>query len=237
MTEPARGVLAAIVRASLAHPRIVTALALLIAVLGAAALFTVRFDVFPDFAPPHVLVQTEAPGLDATQVEALVTRPLEGLLAGTENVKTRALDVEPGPVGDPGGVRPRRRSLPAAPGRDRTPGRVRRPAARGRAAAAAVAAELLDGVPGPLRLHQRLRCRRSNCAIVVQWIDQAADPCGARRRAGADLRRRSARAADRGRPAQARRGRALARRRRQRGAARDRADRRRLHRNRRRSAS
>jgi CzcA family heavy metal efflux pump len=81
-------VLAAIVRASLAHPRIVTALACLIAALGLAALMSARFDVFPDFAPPHVLVQTEAPGLDATQVEALVTRPLEELLAGTENVKT-----------------------------------------------------------------------------------------------------------------------------------------------------
>src|SRR5690348_14280730 len=80
--------LAAIVRASLSHPRIVTALACLMAALGAASLFIVRFDVFPDFAPPHVLVQTEAPGLDATQVEALVTRPLEGLLSGTENVKT-----------------------------------------------------------------------------------------------------------------------------------------------------
>jgi CzcA family heavy metal efflux pump len=80
--------LAAIVRASLRSPRIVTALACLIAVLGVAALVSARFDVFPDFAPPHVLVQTEAPGLDATQVEALVTRPLEGLLAGTENVKT-----------------------------------------------------------------------------------------------------------------------------------------------------
>ena len=80
--------LAAIVRASLRNPRIVTALACLVAALGLAALFAARFDVFPDFAPPHVLVQTEAPGLDATQVEALVTRPLEGLLAGTENVKT-----------------------------------------------------------------------------------------------------------------------------------------------------
>src|SRR6202158_3228115 len=78
--------LAAVVRASLQNPRIVTALACLIAVLGAAALRSARFDVFPDFAPPHVLVQPEAPGLDATQVEALVTRPLEGLLAGTENV-------------------------------------------------------------------------------------------------------------------------------------------------------
>lgn len=80
--------LAAIVRASLRNPRIVTALACLIAVFGVAAVLEARFDVFPDFAPPHVLVQTEAPGLDATQVEALVTRPLEGLLAGTENVKT-----------------------------------------------------------------------------------------------------------------------------------------------------
>src|SRR6201994_289302 len=80
--------LAAIVRASLANPRIVTALSALIGVLGIAALLQSRFDVFPDFAPPHVLVQTEAPGLDATQVEALVTRPLEGMLAGTENVKS-----------------------------------------------------------------------------------------------------------------------------------------------------
>jgi CzcA family heavy metal efflux pump len=80
--------LAAIVRASLRNPRIVTALACLIAALGLAALLKARFDVFPDFAPPHVLVQTEAPGLDATQVEALVTRPLEGLLAGTENVES-----------------------------------------------------------------------------------------------------------------------------------------------------
>ncbi len=80
--------LGAIVRTSLRNPRIVTALACLIATLGLAALASARFDVFPDFAPPHVLVQTEAPGFDATQVEALVTRPLEGLLAGTENVKT-----------------------------------------------------------------------------------------------------------------------------------------------------
>jgi CzcA family heavy metal efflux pump len=80
--------LAAIVRASLGNPRIIVALACLIASLGLAALVAARFDVFPDFAPPHVLVQTEAPGLDATQVEALVTRPLEELLAGTENVKS-----------------------------------------------------------------------------------------------------------------------------------------------------
>src|SRR6202521_2043595 len=78
--------LAASVRASIAHPKIVTALSVLIALLGANALLNARLDVFPDFAPPHVLVQTEAPGLDAAQVEARVPRPLEGLLAGAENV-------------------------------------------------------------------------------------------------------------------------------------------------------
>ncbi len=80
--------LSAIVRASLAHPRVVTALSILIAVLSFGALLHARFDVFPNFAPPHVTVQTEAPGLDAQQVEALVTRPLEGLLAGTDGVET-----------------------------------------------------------------------------------------------------------------------------------------------------
>ncbi len=80
--------LSTIVRASLAHPRIVTALSILVAALSIGALLHARFDVFPDFAPPHVTVQTEAPGLDAQQVEALVTRPLEGLLAGTDGVET-----------------------------------------------------------------------------------------------------------------------------------------------------
>src|ERR1700741_2626516 len=78
--------LATIVRGSLANPRIVTALSLLIALLGVGALLTARLDVFPDFAPPHLLVQVEAPGLDATQVESLVTRPLEDVLGGAENV-------------------------------------------------------------------------------------------------------------------------------------------------------
>ncbi len=79
--------LAKVVRASLASPKIVTALSLLIALLGVGSLLNARLDVFPDFAPPHVLVQVEAPGLDATQVEALVTRPLEEVLAGAENVE------------------------------------------------------------------------------------------------------------------------------------------------------
>jgi multidrug efflux pump subunit AcrB len=111
--------LAAIVRGSLAHPKIVTALSLLIALLGAAALLNARLDVFPDFAPPHVLVQAEAPGLDATQVESLVTRPLEDLLAGAENVEAVRSSSSQGLAAIRWSSDVTKRSVPAAAGHHR----------------------------------------------------------------------------------------------------------------------
>ena len=74
--------LAAIVRRSLAHAGVVVALAALLLAFGTLALRDARYGVFPEFTPPQVTVQTEAPGLAPRQVEALVTRPLEVALSG-----------------------------------------------------------------------------------------------------------------------------------------------------------
>src|SRR5687767_9370542 len=57
-------------------------------VAGFQSLSKAPLDVFPEFAPPIVEVQTEAPGLSSEQVEALVTIPLETSLTGVPHVKT-----------------------------------------------------------------------------------------------------------------------------------------------------
>ena len=67
---------------------VVIALAMLLAGYGLFALSHARLDVFPEFAPPQVQVQTEAPGLSPEQVEVLVTQPLENRLAGLTGLKT-----------------------------------------------------------------------------------------------------------------------------------------------------
>ena len=43
-------------------------------------------DVFPEFAPPQVVVQTEAPGLAPEDAEALITFPIESAVNGTPGV-------------------------------------------------------------------------------------------------------------------------------------------------------
>jgi CzcA family heavy metal efflux pump len=80
--------LRSIVRASLHQPVIVLALAGGLLLLGYRTLRETPLDVFPEFAPPLVEVQTEAPGLSAVEVESLITVPLENALNGTAHLKT-----------------------------------------------------------------------------------------------------------------------------------------------------
>lgn len=65
---------------------VAAALALLFA--GIEATRNAPLDVFPEFAPPLVEVQTEAPGLSTDEVDSLITVPLENSLNGLPFLKT-----------------------------------------------------------------------------------------------------------------------------------------------------
>jgi Cu/Ag efflux pump CusA len=71
-----------IVQASLRFRYLVIFLAAVLMVVGIGRLRNSAVDVFPEFAPPRVEIQTLSMGLSATDVEELVTVPLEQALNG-----------------------------------------------------------------------------------------------------------------------------------------------------------
>jgi len=66
----------------------IVALMAMVLVVGFRVVSQTPMDVFPEFAPPYVEVQTEVPGLSTAEVEALVTVPIENALNGTPWVQT-----------------------------------------------------------------------------------------------------------------------------------------------------
>jgi len=79
---------AAIIAFAIRFRGIVIALACVLLVYGIYALGRAKYDVFPEFAPPQVGIQTEAVGLTPEQVEILVTRPIENAINGVPGVQT-----------------------------------------------------------------------------------------------------------------------------------------------------
>lgn len=72
----------ALIRFSIRFPGIVLSLAALLLVYGGYVLQGIRLDVFPEFAPNMVVIQTEAPGLGSELVETQVTQRIEAQVAG-----------------------------------------------------------------------------------------------------------------------------------------------------------
>jgi nickel/cobalt tolerance cation efflux system protein len=62
--------------------------AIIVTILGSYNLTRMPLDVFPDFAPPQVEIQTEALGLAPEEVESLITLPIESAVNGTPGVET-----------------------------------------------------------------------------------------------------------------------------------------------------
>jgi CzcA family heavy metal efflux pump len=82
------GLQAALIRFAIRFRGIVIALACILLAYGIYTLGRAKYDVFPEFAPPQVGIQTEAAGLTPEQVEILVTRPIENAINGASGVRT-----------------------------------------------------------------------------------------------------------------------------------------------------
>ena len=70
------------------HAGTLATLTLLALVLGIWATRSAPLDVFPEFVPSTVDIQTEAPGFTAQQVEQLVTKPIENAVNGANGLST-----------------------------------------------------------------------------------------------------------------------------------------------------
>ncbi|MHB1862088.1 MAG: efflux RND transporter permease subunit [Gemmatimonadaceae bacterium] len=88
MSDAHGGILRTVVGTSLRHRWVVITLGALLVGYGGFTLAGAKYDVFPEFAPPQVAVQTEAPGLAPEQVELLVTQPIETALQGLPGIQS-----------------------------------------------------------------------------------------------------------------------------------------------------
>ena len=71
---------------ALTNRLIVLALTIVLFIAGGYTLQRMSVDVFPEFAPPQVVIQTEAPGMAPQDVESLITYPIESAINGSPGV-------------------------------------------------------------------------------------------------------------------------------------------------------
>ncbi len=86
----------AIIRGSIKNRYLVLLAALALVAIGAWAARSGHLDALPDFTPPMVVVQAEAPGLGSADTEQLVTTPLEQALLGIPGVTNERSTSSPG---------------------------------------------------------------------------------------------------------------------------------------------
>ena len=77
-----------LIHAALQLRIIVLMIAIGLIIFGLRSVGSVPLDVFPEFAPPLVEIQTEAPGISTEDVESLISVPIENAVNGIPFVKT-----------------------------------------------------------------------------------------------------------------------------------------------------
>ena len=88
MSTSNKGLLRGVIGFSLHFRGVVLILAAVLVGFGLFSLSRAKYDVFPEFAPPQVVIQTEAPGLASEQVEVLVTQLVENSINGVAGIES-----------------------------------------------------------------------------------------------------------------------------------------------------
>ena len=79
--------IASLIRFSIKHAGVIVGLAFIVIAYGIYQIKISPLNVFPEFSPTQVIVQTEAPGFSSSLVETLVSKPIEQAISGTIGVK------------------------------------------------------------------------------------------------------------------------------------------------------
>lgn len=88
--------MSALVRFSIRFSGVIIGLATLVVLYGFYSLTRSNLDVFPEFAPTQIVIQTESPGLSAELVESLVTQRIETSISGTVGIASMRSQSIPG---------------------------------------------------------------------------------------------------------------------------------------------
>ncbi|MBM3350860.1 MAG: efflux RND transporter permease subunit [Betaproteobacteria bacterium] len=88
--------MSALVRFSIRFSGVIIGLATLVVVYGLYSLMRSNLNVFPEFSPTQIIIQTESPGLSSELVESLVTQPIESSIAGTVGIESMRSQSIPG---------------------------------------------------------------------------------------------------------------------------------------------
>ena len=88
--------MSALVKFAIRFYGVIIGLALLMVIYGGYSLTHSNLDVFPEFSPTQIVIQTESPGLSASLVEKLVTQPIENSISGSIGVKSLRSQSIPG---------------------------------------------------------------------------------------------------------------------------------------------
>ena len=73
--------MSSLIKFSIKYAGVVIGLALIVVVYGIVQIKNSPLNVFPEFSPTQVIIQTESPGFSSDLVETLISNPIEKTIA------------------------------------------------------------------------------------------------------------------------------------------------------------